>query len=289
MFFFNCTKKDIKEDQEDIIDIFVICCFSHLSEIIIYKYKKNLDMNYEILFVIISAYYIYYSTCKDIWTKDISNSLLLNKTLNIDFDNVKCKITGKNHLYEIDDLHDNLNKNKKSRGVYTNNKNIQIIKIELINYDEENPFDLHKLSEVNEKINNDIKEYRSKYDLFFNTSFEIEYEIHLQGFFKNYHELKNYFESFTILFVKHSNITNKDLIYLTYDGLIIDDSGKFKPKIKFFRKIKIEDSFNLSSNLISKNGNIFHNTNQVDIINCNLSDFKYNNYEWNLSLVNVNI
>lgn len=280
-FFFNCTKEDLNEDKEDIQDIIAACCFSSLLEVIISKYKKNLDINYEILFIIMFAYYIYYSCFKDILSKTISNNFLLNEKLNINYINAKCEIKINNYLYEID--HDNLynilNTNEKSRGVYQNNKNIQIIKIELINYDEENSFDLNKLYVADEMINSYLKKYRSKYDILFNTSFEIEYEFHLTGFFKNYHVLKDNFKSFSSLFLIDSNINNEDLIHL------IDDYGKY------LRKIKIENSFQLSSDLIFQNKYIFDNINQVDIINCTLSQknkISSSKY-WNLSLVNINI
>ena len=299
-FFFKCTKEDIKEDQEDMIDILAICCFSYLLEIIISKYKKNLNINYEILFIIMFAYYIYYSCCKDIWSKNISNNFLLNKKLEIDYIDAKCEIKINNYLYQIDHdiLYNILNTNEKSRGVYKNDKNIQIIKIELTNYYEENPFDLNKLYIADEIINSHLKKYRSKYDILFNTSFEIEYEFHLTGFFKNYHALKDNFKSFSSLFLIDSNINNEDLIYL------IDDDEKY------LRKIKIENSFQLSSDLIFQNKYIFDNINQVDIINCSLckedkinyitynnsicnnstyNNSTCNNRYWNLSLVNVNI
>lgn len=285
-FFFKCTKEDLKEDQEDIIDIFAICCFSYLLEIIISKYKRNLNINYEILFVIMFAYYIYYSCCKDMWSKIISNNFLLNKKLEINYIDAKCEMEIHNCLYQTDhdNLHTILNTNEKSRGVCQNDKNIQIIKIKLTNYDEENLFDLNNLYIADEMINSYLKKYRSKYNILFNTSFKIEYEFHLTGFFKNYHVLKDNFESFSSLFLINSNINNEDLIYL-----INDDE-------KYLRKIKIENSFQLSSKLIYRNKYIFNNTNQVDIINCSLykedntyNDNTYNDIYWNLSLVNINI
>lgn len=274
-FFFNCTIEDFKEDIKDIIAIYSFCS---LLELIISKYIKNLNINYEL--IILFTYYIYYSCSKDVWSKFISNTFLLNRKLNrklnINFIDTECQITINNNLYR-----GKIYSILKYKEIYPNNKNIQMIKIELTNINEENPFDLNKLYPVVDKqINQKLEIYRSKYDFYFD---KIEYEFHLIGFFKNYDVLKHYYQPFSSLFLKDSNINNDNLKYL------IDDNRKF------LRKIKIENSFQLSSDLISENKYIFQNINYIDIINCSLSndDKKiYNKYDgkyWNLSLVNVNI
>lgn len=271
-FFFEYTKEDLEEDKEDVQDIIAICSFYFLFSVIWFNYMNNLDIYYEICSIFPIGNYIYNSCLKDRLSQFISNIILNSKEEIIICNNifVTCKIIIKNYLCQADidsdSLHNVLNNCDKSVGVFPNDKNITKITIK-INNDCTESLDLYILFDIiKEEINNKLEEYKAKKNnIFFNTSsFEIEYEFHLDGSFENYHMLNEcYFKSTSSLFLINSNITNdlfKEIIY-----------GKF------FRKIEIKNPKNISLDLITNNKYILQNTNYVNIINCQSRNLSFQN------------